>query len=89
MPRRASSEGFRPVRVRATSAGTRGDHFCNPKIRRRHRLVTGAITKDTGGELDFHSLSVAVAKTPAEWAAKSTVHASPKCAGGDGLPRRG
>ena len=52
---------------------------------KRHRLVTAAITKDTGGDLDFHSLSVAVAKPPAEWAAKPTVHASPKCAGGDGI----
>jgi BolA protein len=51
---------------------------------KRHRLVTAAITADTGGALDFHSLSVAVAKTPAEWGSSSAVAASPKCAGGDG-----
>ena len=49
---------------------------------KRHRLVTAAITADTGGQLDFHSLSVAAAKTPAEW--DGVVAPSPKCAGGDG-----
>lgn len=55
---------------------------------KRHRMVTAAITKDTGGVLDFHSLSVGAAKTPDEWGAASTVAPSPKCAGGDGLPKR-
>mmetsp|Transcript_15520 Transcript_15520/g.46353 ORF Transcript_15520/g.46353 Transcript_15520/m.46353 type:complete len:135 (-) Transcript_15520:31-435(-) len=100
---KALTEAFAPAHLEVLneSHGRREDesHFkvvvvseafegVKPLIK-RHRLVTGAITKDTGGELDFHSLSVAVAKTPAEWAAKPTVHASPKCAGGDGLPRRG
>ena len=49
---------------------------------KRHRLVTAAITADTDGKLDFHSLSVAAAKTPAEW--DGVVAPSPKCAGGDG-----
>merc|ERR1719261_2379068 len=40
---------------------------------KRHRLVTAAITADTDGQLDFHSLSVAVAKTPDEWGSSSTV----------------
>ncbi|KAK7254056.1 hypothetical protein SO694_00008046 [Aureococcus anophagefferens] len=55
---------------------------------KRHRMVTAAITKDTGGALDFHSLSVGAAKTPEEWAKADGVAASPKCAGGDGLPKR-
>ena len=49
---------------------------------KRHRLVTAAITAETDGKLDFHSLSVAAAKTPAEW--DGVVAPSPKCAGGDG-----
>ena len=85
---------------------------------KRHRMVTAAITKDTGGPprrppprsrargrarrrraalprspspagaLDFHSLSVGAAKTPEEWAKADSIAASPKCAGGDGLPKR-
>ena len=54
---------------------------------KRHRLVTAAITADTDGKLDFHSLSVAAAKTPAEW--DGVVAPSPKCAGGDGRGTRG
>ena len=34
--------------------------------------------------LPFHSLSIAAAKTPAEWGGGQDVRASPKCMGGDG-----
>ena len=61
------------------------EHFAGVKpLIKRHRMVTSAITADTDGELDFHSLSVGAAKTPAEWGLKSDIAASPKCAGGDG-----
>ena len=36
------------------------------------------------GALPFHSLSVAAAKTPAEWGDGDAVPGSPKCRGGDG-----
>ncbi|KAJ1453194.1 bola protein [Pelagophyceae sp. CCMP2097] len=48
---------------------------------KRHRMVMGALT-DNEGKLDFHALSIAVAKTPFEW--DGTVAPSPKCVGGDG-----
>jgi BolA protein len=51
---------------------------------KRHRMVNAAITADTDGDLDFHSLSVAAAKTPEEWAKGHDIAPSPKCAGGDG-----
>ena len=57
--------------------------FEKQRLLARHRLVNAALTDGTGA-LPFHSLSVAVAKTPAEWGDCSEVRASPKCAGGDG-----
>ena len=44
---------------------------------KRHRLVTAAITADTDGKLDFHSLSVAAAKTPSP--TSSVVRSPPNC----------
>ena len=73
--RREDESHFKVVVVSDKFEGVR------PLIK-RHRLVTAAITADTGGQLDFHSLSVAAAKTPAEW--DGVVAPSPKCAGGDG-----
>lgn len=56
--------------------------FEGAKLIKRHRMVTAAIA-DPAGALDFHSLSIAAAKTPVEWDPEA-VPASPKCAGGDG-----
>ena len=68
--------------VRSSSITARAVAFEGVKpLIKRHRLVTAAITADTDGKLDFHSLSVAAAKTPAEW--DGVVAPSPKCAGGD------
>ena len=49
----------------------------------RHRAVSKVLL-DEEGRLPFHSLSIAAAKTPAEWEASADVAPSPKCAGGDG-----
>ena len=55
--RREDESHFKVVVVSDKFEGVR------PLIK-RHRLVTAAITADTGSQLDFHSLSVGAAKTP-------------------------
>ncbi len=59
------------------------DAFEGKRLIARHRAVNEALV-DANGTLPFHSLSVATAKTPAEWNEDNSVPASPKCAGGDG-----
>ena len=59
------------------------DSFAEQRLIARHRAVNAALC-DADGQLPFHSLSIAAAKTPAEWDANSKVRESPKCAGGDG-----
>ena len=59
------------------------DSFDGKRLINRHRLVNNALL-DASGALPFHSLSVASAKTPAEWGEDSTVGSSPRCVGGDG-----
>lgn len=58
------------------------DAFEGKRLVARHRAVNDALLED--GILPFHSLSVAAAKTPAEWEVNDDVPASPRCAGGDG-----
>jgi len=59
------------------------DVFAKMRLLARHRAVSSALL-DASGKLPFHSLSVAAAKTPAEWGAGAAVAESPRCAGGDG-----
>lgn len=59
------------------------DAFSEMRLLARHRAVNAALL-DESGQLPFHSLSVAAAKTPVEWAADADVAPSPKCVGGDG-----
>ena len=59
------------------------DEFADKRLLARHRAVSAALS-DESGQLPFHSLSVAAAKTPDEWGVSNAVPASPKCAGGDG-----
>ena len=49
----------------------------------RHRAVNSAVMNDDG-TLDFHSLEIGAAKTPAEWSVSSEIPDSPRCMGGDG-----
>ena len=56
------------------------DKFAGVPLIKRHRMVMSAVTNDSG-ELDFHSLQIAKAVTPEQWAANPVVRASPKCAG--------
>ena len=56
------------------------DKFVGVPLVKRHRMVTSAITNDSGN-LDFHSLEIASALTPEQWSANSVVRPSPKCAG--------
>eukprot|EP00966_Prymnesium_polylepis_P064789 1502784-Prymnesium_polylepis.1 len=58
------------------------DAFDGKRLVARHRAVNDALLEN--GELPFHSLSVAAAKTPAEWGVSSAVPKSPRCMGGDG-----
>ena len=64
------------------------ESFADKRLVMRHRAVNDALL-DESGVLPFHSLSVAAAKTPAEWGMSNAVPASPKCVGGDGrgMPR--
>jgi stress-induced morphogen len=57
--------------------------FSDQRLLARHRAVNAALCDDSGA-LPFHSLSVAAAKTPAEWSSDTAVPQSPRCAGGDG-----
>ena len=56
------------------------DKFEGVPLIKRHRMVTSAITDDTGN-LDFHSLEIASAVTPDQWSSDSVVRPSPKCKG--------
>ena len=79
------------LEVRNTSHGRRSDEshfkvvvvsdkFAGVPLVKRHRMVTSAVTNDSG-KLDFHSLEIASAVTPDQWSADSVVRSSPKCAG--------
>ena len=57
--------------------------FADKRLVARHRLINGVLM-DESGTLPFHSLSIAAAKTPAEWGVDTEVPASPTCMGGDG-----
>ena len=57
--------------------------FADKRLVARHRLINGVLL-DESGTLPFHSLSIAAAKTPAEWGMNTEVPASPTCMGGDG-----
>jgi stress-induced morphogen len=59
------------------------EQFADKRLLMRHRLVNEALL-DANGVLPFHSLSIAAAKTPAEWSKDASIPPSPKCAGGDG-----
>jgi len=56
------------------------DKFVGVPLVKRHRMVTSAITNNSGN-LDFHSLEIASAVTPEQWSANNVVRPSPKCAG--------
>ena len=57
--------------------------FEDKRLVARHRLIN-SVLQDESGMLPFHSLSIAAAKTPAEWGDNADVRESPKCMGGDG-----
>ena len=59
------------------------DAFEDKRLIARHRLIN-SVLQDESGTLPFHSLSIAGAKTPAEWGVNANVPESPKCMGGDG-----
>ena len=54
--------------------------FEGVSVLQRHRLVMDA-ARGGSAELPCHALSVS-AKTPAQWAAGATLHATPACASG-------
>ena len=54
------------------------------RTRRAVEMLVLLVLLDEEGRLPFHSLSIAAAKTPAEWEASADVAPSPKCSGGDG-----
>lgn len=59
------------------------EKFEGKRLVMRHRMLNEAVA-DESGALPFHSLEIAVAKTPAQWAEDTEVRASPQCQGGDG-----